>query len=391
MKKNNILNSNKGFSLMELIVVIIIIGVLSAVGVRSIMKGNENARVQETMQEMEALKKAVIGDPDLVANGVRTDFGFVGDCGAWPTSPQDLITNPGYPFWNGPYISTGFQENPNDFIQDAWGNPYSFTQTTIQSSGGGGGTLTKTIVSNLNDALNNAIIGNLTDWNGSTPKSDDLVNFQIWVSLQSGSVLSIPSGNVTISAGGVYTVSGVHIGNHMVIGYYSGVANVDTVKKFVSVGLKSAPRADLRFNTTFYGTGEGGGSGPGGSQSDNLVVSGDNTINQSYYANGIRLGNSSDSDDVRIEEITVIWSSAASDERYSQIDIDGTTVWTGGWLGQQSGTTAVLTNPFTISPGQNDLVLEIWWSSSFFTSDPQGKMLELAFRLGDGSLKYYPE
>ena len=124
-KKLNIFKNSSGFSLIELVVVIIIIGILSAVGIRSVLRGTENARVQETMREMESIVKAVVGDGSLVANGVRTDFGYVGDCGAWPTNPNNLITNPGYPNWRGPYISSGFSENPNDFIQDAWGNPYA--------------------------------------------------------------------------------------------------------------------------------------------------------------------------------------------------------------------------------------------------------------------------
>ena len=119
MKNNNnkirIFINSDGFSLFELVVVIIIIGILSAVGIRSITSSSHNAKVQETLREMDALAKAFIGDPALVENGVRTDYGFVGDCGVFPaipvdnSIPSDLITNTGYTYWSGPYISTGFQ------------------------------------------------------------------------------------------------------------------------------------------------------------------------------------------------------------------------------------------------------------------------------------------
>ena len=388
MKNIKIFRNIRGFSLVELVVVIIIIGILSTVGIRSILRGTENARVQETMREMEAIVKAVIGDPSLVANGVRTDFGYVGDCGAWPTSPNNLITNPGYPNWSGPYISTGFDENPNDFIQDAWGNNYAFTQTTIQSTEGGSGSLTKTIIPNLNDALSNTIFGNVTDWNGSAPKDTDLANFIIYCQTQSGGIITTPY--VTISQGGVFAISGVHIGNHLVVGHYSGVPGVDSVRKYVSVDVKSATRVDLRFLTTFFGTGPGGGSGTG-TQTDYFEVSGSNEINNNYLADGMEFENTSDEYDVVIEEITLTWSDAVSQEKFIRIDIDGVQVWDGGFFGQKSGTTAVLLTPYTLNPGDKNISLEIYFKSSWPSQDPIGKFLTLGFQLSDGSVETYPE
>lgn len=388
-KELHILKNLRGFSLIELVVVIIIIGILSAVGIRSVLRGTENARVQETMREMEAIVKAVIGDQSLVSNGVRTDFGYVGDCGAWPTSPNNLITNPGYPNWRGPYISSGFSENPNDFIQDAWGNTYSFTATSVQSSGGGAGNLTKTIIPNINDALNNVIMGNILDWNGSSPLDTDLANFQIYAQLQSGGFLSYPT-YVSISPGGVYTISNVHIGSHKVVGSYTGIANVDTIVRYVSVDLRSATRVDLRFATTFAGTGAGGGSGGSGTMADNFEVSGSTLINDDRYANGIRLTNISATENVRIEEIMVSWSDAETLERFNRIDINGTQVWSGGALGQSSGYVATLSSPYTLAPGDANLVMEIWWRSGLLSANPQGKNLSISFTLGDGSMEYYP-
>ncbi|RKY84105.1 hypothetical protein DRQ09_09095 [candidate division KSB1 bacterium] len=385
MKLNiKFLKNSSGFTLIELVVVIVILGILSLVTIRSITSTSERAKFEATVQEMDVIAKAVVGDPSLMENGVRTDFGYVGDVGQWPSSLNDLVQDPGVGNWRGPYLKIDFNENSQDYLYDAWNNAYTFPNAyTIQSSGGGSGTITKKVVNSLNDALNNSIIGNLTDWNGSSPLDSDLSSFTVTVKLQSG----LPDLTATISSGGLYEVTGVHIGNHTVIGVYDPPsAEPMTVSKYVSVNPGSVTRADIRFSTTFEGTGAGG-SGPGGSpQADLLTITGDPTIGN-RVANGLRLGNTSDSQTIQIDQLTVDWTNAQGNERYNQILINGDSKWFSLFNPQRAGTTQTLSNA-TISPGATDWVLEIRWSS--FYQNPQGKSLILTFWMSDGSSKSFP-
>jgi len=379
-----IIKNERGFSLIEMVVVIVILGILAAVTIRSITSSTENARFEATIQEMEAIAEAVVGDPDLKENGVRTDYGYVGDVGLWPTSLNDLVIDPGVGNWNGPYLKIAFDENSQEYLYDEWGNAYTFPNNyTIRSSGGGVETITKQIVNGTGDALNNTIIGNLTDWNGSSPLDSDLGSFTVTVQLQSGQ----PNLTGTVSAGGIYSVTGVHIGNHTLTATYNPPsADAMSVQKYVAVNLASVTRADVRFSTTFEGTGSGG-SGPGASpQADLLTVTGDPTIG-SRVANGLVLGNTSEDQTIQIDQLTVDWTDSKNQERYSQISINGESKWSGIFNPQKAGTTQSLSNA-TISPGATNWVLEISWS--IFYNDPQGKSLILTFWMSDGTSKSYP-
>jgi len=380
MKKSiKLLKNNEGFSLIELVVVIIILGILSAVTIRSITSTADNAKFEATLQEMDVIADAFVGDPDLKENGVRTDYGYVGDVGGWPTSLADL-QNPA--IGNGPYLKIAFNENSDDYSYDGWNAAYTFPNSyTIQSSGGGVETITKQIVNSTDDALNNTIIGNLTDWNGSSPLDSDLGSFTVTVQLQSG--LTDLTG--TVSSGGIFEVTGVHIGNHTITAVYDPpTASAMTQSKYISMNLASVTRTDLRFSTTFEGT---GGSGGGTPQADDLAVSGDATIGTATWtANGILLGNTGD-DDITIDQMTVSWSDSKNTERFESISIDAVIKWENAVDPQKSGTTQTLTGA-TLSSGAADLVLEIIWSSSY--NDPSPGTLSLTFTMGDGSSKSYP-
>ena len=146
--------NKKGFTLLELVVVIIIMGVLSLVAIRGFSKQTENRKFEETRIEMEALKKAIVGDPDRIQDGIRVDFGYVGDMGAMPTELdatglEKLRTNQPPPGnWSGPYVAVNFSDNPDDFLTDAYGQGYKYSPTalTIYSPGAD---ITLTIASNF--------------------------------------------------------------------------------------------------------------------------------------------------------------------------------------------------------------------------------------------------
>ena len=71
---------------------------------------------------MEMLARAIVGNPSLTQNGARSDFGYVGDVGAFPPNLQALYQSPGgYATWDGPYVTTSFAVDSTGFKTDAWG------------------------------------------------------------------------------------------------------------------------------------------------------------------------------------------------------------------------------------------------------------------------------
>jgi prepilin-type N-terminal cleavage/methylation domain-containing protein len=162
----------QGYSLIELIVVVIIIGILASVAVRSLGRITDTSRVEETKRELDKLACAIAGDPDLVSGGVRTDYGYVGDVGALPADLGSLFGNPGgWSTWSGPYIQDDFSSGSPDVIFkiDAWGKGYVYAGTNVISSTSGTATITRGISNTIDDLLYNTISLSVTDWDNSPP------------------------------------------------------------------------------------------------------------------------------------------------------------------------------------------------------------------------------
>ncbi|MFC1556189.1 prepilin-type N-terminal cleavage/methylation domain-containing protein [candidate division KSB1 bacterium] len=204
------MNNEKGFSLLELIVVIIIIGVLSLVAVENFSGSVEISRQNETIAEMEELKKALIGDSDLIEDGIRTDFGFIGDTGSIPSNALfqgDILRVSVIGGWRGPYMSVDFQSD--DYLKDAWGELYVLDPSamTIYSPG-----LDRTIVlgNTSSQMLLNQVRIIITDRQGYTPKTADLGNIQVSLTLRNGTTLPLQP----VGSGGLCTISSVPVGIH---------------------------------------------------------------------------------------------------------------------------------------------------------------------------------
>lgn len=160
--------NNKGFTLIELIMIIILLGILSATAV--VLVGNvlEQQRFDETVKEMNELKKAMLGNPELISSGARSSFGYVGDMGSLPSSLTAVVEKGALPAfqktggtggydatlpdlgtgagWRGPYIDNKKDDAGNYLaLRDGWGTPYTYGSSTGQitsygpdlASGGG--------------------------------------------------------------------------------------------------------------------------------------------------------------------------------------------------------------------------------------------------------------
>ena len=134
-----------GFTLIELVILIVTLGIIAAVAIPQFADVAGGAKVNATREEMNRLKRAIIGDPSVVAGGEYVDRGFEGDVGFVPSRLQDLTVKPdSVPTydrltrlgWNGPYIDA----NNSEYLTDGWGNAYAYDPGSrrLVSPGAGG-------------------------------------------------------------------------------------------------------------------------------------------------------------------------------------------------------------------------------------------------------------
>ena len=137
-----------GFTLMELIIVMALIGILTSISINIVIRTLEAQKADATLLEMETIKRAIAGDPSLIINGRRADFGYYGDMGIMPATLTDLMVQGTQPSltnnttyfitfgWGGPYLSKSFEGESATSIEDSWGNAYIYTDSkTVNAFG----------------------------------------------------------------------------------------------------------------------------------------------------------------------------------------------------------------------------------------------------------------
>ncbi len=234
-----------GYSLIEMVIVIVIIGILAAVAFQSMGGSMDVSRSEETMAEMERLAFAIAGDPNLISAGNRTDFGYVGDVGALPPDWDALVSNPGgYATWNGPYTQDKFSSGADyEFKLDVWGKPYSAPTGNTFSSTGGPSTITRRIANSTADLLGNNVIIAVTDLDGNPPGSVYCDSVKFLLTLPNGAGATTTTTEYP-DANGLTQFTSVPIGLHTLRMIY--IPGNDTIRRKIAVNPGRDYYADLQ-------------------------------------------------------------------------------------------------------------------------------------------------
>ncbi|MEO0068434.1 MAG: prepilin-type N-terminal cleavage/methylation domain-containing protein [candidate division WOR-3 bacterium] len=176
----------RGVTLIELLVVLMLLSLILTAAIKTWDVTLQRGRFEQTRQKLDRLAKVITGDPNYVVDGVRADFGFVGDMGALPRTLADLVETPSWvsppesSLWRGPYVKPTFAESPEGYRIDAWGDTIIFDKDSmfLRSYGGGGLVdrsrwLTRPLGYTENDLLHNNVQGIINDQRGNPPPQND--------------------------------------------------------------------------------------------------------------------------------------------------------------------------------------------------------------------------
>ncbi len=235
-----------GFTLIELVILIIIMGIFVSVASQRMSTTIDTARFEQTRSELRQLDYAISGNPDLYTNGTRSDYGYVGDVGSLPPDLEALYTNSGgFSSWDGPYIQSG--SFGNEHTKDAWSVDYVYTGSLIRSTGSGT-TIEKQLISSA-DLLNNSISGFVVDANNSSPGIvyKDSLLISITYPNGSGSYNTI---TLNPRKDGSFSISNIPIGNQTLSLIY--IPENDTVTYRVGVDPGSQAKLDLSLSSDLW-------------------------------------------------------------------------------------------------------------------------------------------
>jgi prepilin-type N-terminal cleavage/methylation domain-containing protein len=317
------LRTHNGFTLIELILVIVIIGVLVGVAVQNGGQLYTTAKIEETKLEMDALAVAITGNPTLENNGVRSDFGYVGDVGSMPPNLGALYANPGgYTTWNGPYVANRFTQVADDYNNDAFGASYAYSGGATITSTGSGADIVRRVTNSTDDLLYNSLSGNVADADGSPPGRiyDDSIAVLLTIPNGNGGMATVSS---SVDPGGYFEFDSLPVGNHDLQIVYQ--PNDDTLRRFVSIVPNSAVHANYRLaSNVWYAGGAGGGGGGGGGAV--TYIAGSETSGGAHHDHmSFDIQNTSGSP-VTINSIVATYSTSPA-AFYGELKWDGTKLW----------------------------------------------------------------
>jgi len=248
------MKSGQGFTLMELLVVLLIIGILSTVALRTIDATRDRSLFDQTSKEMNQLVQAMVGNPDMTYDGRRVDFGYFGDMEKLPDDLRNLVNDPGDPSWRGPYLRRTVAGDTAGYLLDGWGNYYVYDQFrgTIASGGNGKYPMTVRVADSTTQLYENIICGTITDADGNPPGTRAMSPVAVYLFYNSRPdpklTIPDPSGYYEYSPNSADGPDTVPIGLHKLQAICMG----ETLTRWVTVAPRSRTVVDFKFAQSFY-------------------------------------------------------------------------------------------------------------------------------------------
>jgi prepilin-type N-terminal cleavage/methylation domain-containing protein len=173
------MRNDQGVTLIELLIVIMIIGLLTTAALKAYDTSLQAGRFRTTMRVLDEIAMAIVGNPDLVSAGVRSDYGYVSDIGSLPLHLQDLTQRPAGidpNLWHGPYLIVRVAENPQGYMIDGWGDSLIYDRDSLAISSRRGMSIlqpdswiTRKLARNSADLFRNDFGGIIYDAKGNPP------------------------------------------------------------------------------------------------------------------------------------------------------------------------------------------------------------------------------
>lgn len=335
-----------GFTLMELLMVIMLVSVLAVVSISTLTPGIDEGRFDQTVAEMKTIRTAITGDLEVKQGGTRSSFGYVGDIGSIPTNAQGLsalVTKPAalpnYGInttarfgvgWNGPYVAT--TGLGSDITKDAWGTNYVYNATanppTITSYGAdgvaGGTGFNQDIVVQIPTALQTATVHGFISQAGVAITTGATIDFN---SVSNGAV-NLLTQNINAAAQGYFSFNNIPLGVRSAMIYVPSKASPT-----VTLGpiLFTVDNANFVIpgsaSDTSFGIASGGGGGGGGGGGPPPCTS---TGNLTYVAGSASLSGNKKSVLYRVNvtanlSLSSVIATATSKTaaKYTQVTFDG--------------------------------------------------------------------
>jgi general secretion pathway protein G len=241
------MRKDRGFTMIELVVVIIVLAIIAGVAVRKMGGAISTAQVEQTKTELDNLAYAIVGNPGSYALGSRGDFGYLGDVGGLPPNLDALYGNPGgYATWSGPYIERGIKST--DYKKDAWGSDYVLTGTTLRSTGSGTN-IDKLFANSIAALTSDTLTGIVFDANLTRPGSVYKDSLKILLTYPNGT-----GGTTTATTfpdrNGRFTIANLPIGPRTIRVIYLPMS--DTLSLPITVYPGKTSRLDVIFPADLF-------------------------------------------------------------------------------------------------------------------------------------------